>query len=527
MRVPGLHAPAAVDGLMSSRVRSVGAPAIERSNPMSSGTRTDISRFFRHSVIYTVGSALNRVGAFVLLPLYTNYLSPAQYGILEILYAVSAIVSGVLSVGIAHAALRFYFDYESERDRHSVISSNLHASFGISVVGVGLAWAVGQPLVAMALGSETPRWGYALILVTVVLELSSQICLAYLRAVEKSMFFVGVVLGKLLVQCVANTYLVATLGAGVDGVLGGNCLAVAAGWLVLVVYTVRQCGWRFESEKVLPVLRYSLPFLYTTIVSVIVANLDRFIIGKLLSLEALGLYALAGRFGKLIADLVGEPFARSYGAFRFTVMNRPDAGAIQAQVVRLVSCLLAVISLGLIFFTIDVLRWMSSPTFWPAARLLPLLAFASSVTTLTYAFQTGVLVRKQTGELFRVSLIQNGIGLVSGIVLMVAFGVVGACVAVVLHALVGAWLTHRASQKYFPVVYDWTKLMLLCGFTVLAYGLSLPLEYLGHGTAFVGKLLILAAFVVVVARSRVLTPQERAMLVDRLSMLRERMLSRT
>ena len=56
---------------------------------------------------------------------------------------------------------------------------------------------------------------------------------------------------------------------------------------------------------------------------------------------------------QLIADLVGEPFARSYGAFRFTVMNRPDAGAIQAQVVRLVSCLLAVISLGLIFFTIE------------------------------------------------------------------------------------------------------------------------------------------------------------------------------
>ena len=277
----------------------------------------------------------------------------------------------------------------------------------------------------------------------------------------------------------------------------------------------------------LPGLRYSLPFLYNTILSVIVSNLDRFIIGKLLSLEALGLYALAGRFGKLIADLVGEPFARSYGAFRFTVMNRPDAGAIQAQVVRLVSCLLAMISLGLIFFTIDVLRLMSAPTFWPAARLLPLLVLASSVTTLTYAFQTGVLVKKQTGELFHISLIQNGVGLVSGVVLMLAFGVVGACIAVVVHALVGAWLTHRASQKYFPVAYDWPKLMLLCGLTVLAYALSLPLVYLGHGTAFVGKLLILAVFVVVVARSRVLTPQEREMVAEKLSLLRARMLSRT
>jgi O-antigen/teichoic acid export membrane protein len=331
------------------------------------------------------------------------------------------------------------------------------------------------------------------------------------------------VLGKLVVQCACNTYFVAVLKLGVDGVLAGNCLAVLFGWLVLVGYTVRHCGLGFQWAKVLPLLQYSLPFLYTTIVTVLVANLDRFLIAKLLSLEAMGLYALATRFSKLIGDLVGEPFARSYGAFRYTVMDRPDAAAIQAQVVRLLAGLLAVISLGLVLFTADVLHLMSDRAFWPAARLMPLLCLASSVSTLNYAFQTGVLVKKTTHELFRVSLIQNGVGVVASVVLMFAWGVHGACLAVLINASLGAWLTHRASQRHFPVQYDLKRLGGLTMATAVAMVLALALAELPLVLGLALKLLFFVGFAVAVFRSPVVDPEERAMLVGRIGGLTRRL----
>ena len=79
-----------------------------------------IGRFFQHSAIYALGNALNRVGAFLLLPLYTRYLSVGQYGSLELYYSISAVVSSLLSVGIAHATLRFYYEYDGESDRRAV-----------------------------------------------------------------------------------------------------------------------------------------------------------------------------------------------------------------------------------------------------------------------------------------------------------------------------------------------------------------------------------------------------------------------
>ena len=78
---------------------------------------SDIKRFFKHTSIYAIGNIINRIGAFILLPVYTNYLSVSEYGIVEIFYVISSVVSGILAIGLAHATLRFYFEFNDESDR--------------------------------------------------------------------------------------------------------------------------------------------------------------------------------------------------------------------------------------------------------------------------------------------------------------------------------------------------------------------------------------------------------------------------
>src|SRR5262245_37416915 len=107
---------------------------------------SDLSRFAKHSGIYAVGNALNRLGAFVLLPLYTRYLTPSEYGTLELFYALSALISTVLAVGLSHARLRFYFDHKDEANRHSVVSTNFLASLAISAVGAVAVGLAGTPI---------------------------------------------------------------------------------------------------------------------------------------------------------------------------------------------------------------------------------------------------------------------------------------------------------------------------------------------------------------------------------------------
>lgn len=461
----------------------------------------EIKRFLQHSGIYTIGNTLNRLGAFLLLPLYTNYLTTAEYGALELFYTVAAVVSGILSVGIAHATLRFYFEYTDESDKNAVVSTNLIASLAISVAGATVVLMFGDEINQQFFSGGEYGIALQLVFASMVLDLSSQIGFAYLRAREYSIFFVSLSLGKLIIQVVANVVLVAYYNAGVEGVLIGNFLAVAAGWIVLVGFTVRHCGIGFQFGKLIPVLKYSLPFLLSTLVSIVTSNVDRFLINELLTLEILGVYALALKFAKLISDLIGEPFNRAYGSFRFSIMDRADAADIQARIVRYLSALLAFVALGVTYFTGDLLRLIAAEQFWAAGSLMPLLVLAACFQVLAYPMQTGVLYRKATHHIFWIGLAQAVIGVGLGYVLIRLFGVTGACLSLAVTSAVGMGLTHRASQRYFRVHYEYRRLFWILGTLVLFYVASLPLYNLSLALSVGAKLLLLMGFVLVMLRS--------------------------
>ena len=76
-----------------------------------------LRRLGKHSAIYGLGGLVSRILAVLLLPLYTSYLTPADYGRVETLVALSAILVMVLRAGISTAFFRFYFDSPEPADR--------------------------------------------------------------------------------------------------------------------------------------------------------------------------------------------------------------------------------------------------------------------------------------------------------------------------------------------------------------------------------------------------------------------------
>jgi len=432
-------------------------------------TEGPLVRFLRHSGVYAVGNILNRAGAFLLLPAYTRYLSVADYGALELFSTVGSVVMGVLSMGLAHATLRFYFEYTEERDRQAVVVTNLIASLGIGLVGTAVLVQVQGPLMAYLFPGASYPHGLVLILATLVLELSCQIGLAYLRALEKSVFFVVLTIAKLVLQVAANTLLLVVFHAGVEGVLFGNLLAVALGWIVLTAYTIRRCGIRFEMDKLTPVLHYSFPFLLSTLMGIVTNNIDRLYVNGLLSLEALGLYSLALKFARLTTDLIGEPFGRAYGAFRFTIMGQDEAAAIQARILRYLAAFLALVGLGIVWFGRPVLVLMADPKFLPAADLLPPLVLAGVLGVLSYPLQTGILYSKATRHIAHIGLLQAILTTGGGYVLIKAFGLAGACHWAWISMVVLIVVTNRISQRYFPVHYEYRRLAWLAGLSFAFY----------------------------------------------------------
>src|SRR5881396_4414199 len=102
-----------------------------------------LKELLRHSAIYGLGSIVARVLGVLLLPLYTRYLSPSDYGLIETLVALSAVLTALVAQGMKSAFFRFYFDSAAPERRLIVIRTAfwyvLAASTSVSVLGIVLA----------------------------------------------------------------------------------------------------------------------------------------------------------------------------------------------------------------------------------------------------------------------------------------------------------------------------------------------------------------------------------------------------
>lgn len=345
-------------------------------------------------------------------------------------------------------------------------------------------------------------------LVTIIFELASQVGLAYVRATEKSLLFITVSFAKLLIQVAANSIALVILDSGVEGVLVGNALAVISGCAVLSYVTLRECGFHFELAKFKPVLHYSIPLLWSSMVGIVSVTSDRLLLQKLVSLEALGIYALALRISKVIADLVGEPVNRAYGAFRFTIMQRSDAGLIQARIVRYLAILLATMALLVALLAGEVIRLLTAPSFWEAARYVPLLVPAAALSVLVYPLQSGIYYQKQSHQIFHISLVRCILGVASGFLAISAWGITGACVAVLLVSITTAIHTNILSQKHFHVKYDNGKLTLLAVLYIGATLLGYMSDSLSRGLSLTCKAVTMVAFLALIVPLRLIEPDE-------------------
>lgn len=439
-----------------------------------------LRRFFKHSSIYAIGNIANRVGAFVLLPLYTHYMTVEHYGALEMFYVSSDIISSLMSIGLAHATLRFYFEYPQQEDRNQVVTTCLLSTALYATLFVLVLSRWNAPLSRMIFDDVRFAGTFNIVYGIIVFELMRQIGLAYLRAREYSTLYVGVCLIQLFIQVGCNIYTVGVLKLGVTGVLTGNLISIVAGWLFVMVTVVRECGLGFNLAKMKSVLNYSYPFVFTAIIGMAMQNADRILLRIFFSLREVGIYSLAFKFGSLLPVLLLEPFNRSFGAYRFSIMNAEHNKDILIRVQNYLAVAVSLLGVGISLYSAEVLRLMTEPSFWDARSVIPLIVLAFAFTGPTYVFQTGILYAKKTPYMIYISTISGVINLLLYGILIPAFGTYGAALAVASRNLTETVLTYVISNRLYAVPHDLfrTGRVLAVSVFVVAASIALAPDFL-------------------------------------------------
>lgn len=441
-------------------------------------SRTDLSattgKLVSHGSIYLAGNILRRMVSFVMLPIYTRYLTPEHYGTLELLSMVVDVVAILFGLRIGEAVFRFYYKFDSQRERHEVVFTSLCLVVSLNAIGV-LALVVGaSPISRVVFGSTHAAPLIALFSFTLVLQSLTETVLTFVRAQQRPWLFVGFSTLKLAIQLGLNIFFVVQMQMAVEGVIYSNLVAGVALAIPLGWYTVRQTGFRFSLEKARAIASFSLPLVLTSLISFYMTFGDRYFL-RLLGggLDEVGIYSLGYRFGFLLSFLVGEPFFGIWNSEKYVAAKQPDAQRRFQISFVLLSAALVWVTVGISIYVHDVLRIMSDPAFWSAALIVPIVMLGAIFQNWTSFGNMGILLNDRTSEIAVGTIVSAAIITVGYLTLIPMWGGVGAAVATVIAMFARmVWIVARAERLY-PLQLPWRRAIAMLGLGGIAWGAGL------------------------------------------------------
>jgi O-antigen/teichoic acid export membrane protein len=403
---------------------------------------------------YTAASILSKLIAVALLPLYTRYLTPADYGAAEVLFAAVVAASIVIRFGVIEAVLRFYYKGGEDPDR--VVATSFAALFWLATAGALVALPFAEPLSEALLVRPAPDLVRIAIGGLWVLTLHEYL-LTLFRLEERARAFFAVTIVNVLVAIGLTVVLVVGEDEGARGLLLGSYASGAVFVLGLIAAHRRKLSLRIDRPLLRRMLRFGLPTMPAELSLYLLNFVDRIIIVRTVGLAEAGLYSLAVKFAQGVNVLV-RGFQLAWPPLAYSIRDDDEARRAYAAVVTwfVAACAFVVVAMWL--FARWLARGLAAPEFFESYEAVGLISAAVTLYAL-YMVQLVILGRTGRTEFnFPATLAALAVNVVLNLVLVPPFGIVGAGLALVASYLVVVVLMYGFTQRLFAVSYEWGRL---------------------------------------------------------------------
>ena len=442
------------------------------------GLGGQIARLARHSAIYGIGGLVSRFAALILLPLYTRYLTPADYGAVETLVALVAILATLLRVGIASAFFRFYFDSTDPAYRLRVVRTSfwftmIMATIGL-VVGLLLAGQISEWLFGTADRTTLVRAAFVLLWA----QMNFEQITALFRVEERAVAFTVASLVNLAITIVATILFVVVLEWGATGVVVGNFTGTLVVYVALLAYRREQLGLTLDRPLLRNMNRFGLPLVPSMLALWLLNFGDRFFILQLDSTAAVGVYSIGARIASAMVLLL-TAFRAAWPAFAYSIEDDREAKRAYAYVLTYLLFVASWMALALGLLSPWLVQWLTTPDFYDASDVIALLSFGGVAFAGFIVVSIGLGRTKRTQFNWVVTGISALVSVILNILLIPPYGIVGAGIAnlsayTVMFAGITWW-----SQRVFPVEYQWRRVVTVVatavGLTAVGKALDVPL----------------------------------------------------
>ena len=417
----------------------------------------------RHTSIYGMGGMATKVIGFFLLPLYTHYLTPADYGVLGLLYISMRVLDIVVIQGLTTSIFRAYsFDYKDDpANQKEAVCTAYYYSIGSALLLFGSLSVFAGPMNDLVFKEGNWTHLFRMMFLAGIFRATQNIPRQIMRAHRKSVAYSTIQLLDMVTAALLNIWFIVGMKMGLAGIVYSEVIREAALMIVFFFPVRRYLARHFSKPKLYEMLAFGLPKIPGGLSFLVLSASDRYFLEHHSTPTELGLYSVGYRLATLLSDFAIQPFIQTWPTMYFPLAkDSPDEGkGVLGRFLTYFLVAVGFIGLAICVFVEPLLRIMADEKFHGAARAVPLVVAALIFSGLYRVITVGVNIKKKN---YWMPIMVAGaavINIVCNALLIPKYGMMGAAWATLIAYVCMCIASYFVDEYYFPIHYEWGRIL--------------------------------------------------------------------
>ena len=412
-----------------------------------------------------IGNFASRFLGFLLLPLYTHYLSTSDFGYYDIVFTTISIIIPIITLQINDAMYRYLLETDNEDEAGRIITS----AFTVTITGIAACCV----LFVVLMNFMKIPFSYPILVYLITLVLSG-LWQQIARGLKKNVVYSisGVLFTA--VTLISNIVMIIFLDMKLEALFYSNIAASLSAviYIEFNIHVLRKLRWSRKKQGLIKKLAvYSVPLLPNALNWWIMSTCNRYIINYNIGTDANGIFAVSTKFPSLLMAF-NSVFYLAWQESAIQEYESRDKDEFYTRMfnfyMKFQFCTMLVL--------LPVTRWgmmlMVDKAFIDAWRYVPFLYAGTVFMAFATFYGTGYLSSKDTRGAFTTSIAGAGVNVLLNLILTPIMGIQAASLSNML-AFAGMWIFRIfQTRKYFSIKFDLRSLfslMLISGIFIALY----------------------------------------------------------
>lgn len=420
-------------------------------------------RLFKNTLNFGIGSLLPKVIGFFLIPVYTVYLSPQDFGIVDLTTSLGGFLLVTMRLGVTGSVTRFYYDHKEGESLKNYLTTIFWFLLTCSAV-IGVVSWVTLDFSAERILPGLPVYPFVgMIIVWAFFNSNTDLQRRLLQVREQSAYSARLSIFTALLTISLTILFVVVFKLGAVGVVGATVVSSIIFFGQAQFYLRHDLRGKFDWSNLAPSISYSLGVLPYHLVYYAAPVINRSILAGYDSIAAVGILGIATRFGIPLNVFIGA-LQNSFTPMYFSIRKiEGDSEIGKKQIGELV---LDIWGVGLLLLAAILcfgglaIKILTTSEFHGAASLLPYVSISLIMGLAAFVFGNEIYYNKKTWWIAILSLVNVLINIIILIVLLPYLGLMAVAYALLISSVLAGALQIYVSRRIYRFHVPWRKFII-------------------------------------------------------------------